>query len=147
MQPFFKGIVAGGSLTTTASFQDIPSLTFTVTSGGTYVFRAYYTYTGSTTAAQMQPTMGGTCTATAVTYRCSIQTNSASGGSSSQVHNILSNTGTGATAVTTASAACGVEIDGLIVVNQGGTLTVQARHVGAACTIQAGARYILEQIA
>ncbi|GAA4626644.1 hypothetical protein GCM10023196_035710 [Actinoallomurus vinaceus] len=137
----------GGALTTTTSFQDIPNLTFTVSAGGTYVFRAYYIYTGSTTAAQMQPTMGGTCTATLVDYRCSIQTNSSSGGSSSQVHSILSNTGTGATAVTTASANCGVVIDGLIVVSAAGTLTVQAKHVGAACNVLSGGRYLLEQVA
>jgi hypothetical protein len=32
-------------------------------------------------------------------------------------------------------------------VNAAGTLQVQASHVAAACTVQAGGRFILEQLA
>jgi hypothetical protein len=138
----------GGSLTTTTSYQDVPNLTFPVLAGATYRFSSYLVYQASTTAAIFQPTMGGTCTATAVVYQVRIQTN-VNGASNSQVQNSLAfpSGAPAGSAPNAASTNYGATVDGTIVVSAAGTLTVQAKHGGAACTVQAGGLYLFEQIA
>ena len=144
----FTPVVNGGTLTTTTSYQDIPNLTYTVVAGGTYRFAVYLVYQASTTAAIFQPTVAGTCTATYVVYKARIQTN-VNGASNSQLQNALAMpsvtpAGSAPNAATTNYAA---NVEGLIVVATGGTLTVQAKHGGAACTVQSGGRFLLEQVA
>lgn len=149
MLPYLQApITNGGTLTTTTAFQDIPNLTFTLVPAATYRFEVHYDYQASGTTAQFAPAMGGTCTTSFLKYRCSIEVN-LSGGSSSFVYNALSGAITpgGATAANAATTNYGVMLSGLIVVNAGGTLTASARHVTAACTVQSGGRFILEQIA
>lgn len=148
MIPSQQLAAAGSSLTTTTSYQDVPNLSIFISAGGMYRFRAFLRYQGATAnTSALVPVMGGSCTATFISYSCRIA-NNATGGSSSFVHNALAPAGAGAaTAVNAATTNYGVVIDGLIVVNNAGTLEVQAKHSGAACTIQSGGRYIVEQVA
>jgi hypothetical protein len=147
MQPYMEIAPSGGSLTTTTSYVLVPNLTLAVDAGAMYRFEAYVTYQGSTTSAQFRPAMGGSCTATFTSYGCRIEQN-ATGGSSSFVHAALAPSGAGgATAVSAATTTYACVINGLIVVNAAGTLQVQASHVAAACTVQSGGRFILEQLA
>lgn len=140
-------IVDGGSLTTTTSYATVPNLSFSVVAGGTYRFSAYLTYQASATTSIFQPTMGGTCTATFVTYQVRIQIH-VNGASNSQVQAALGLPAAPAgSAPNAATTTYGAVIDGVIDVNAAGTLDVQVKHATSASTVQAGGIYLLEQIA
>lgn len=149
MQSYTLGLATGGSVTTnsTTTFVDVPSLSFNVAAGGTYRFQAFLIYQGSTTAAQFGPVMGGTCTATFIVYGFRVNSAGTDGATNFVRHALLPSGAGSASAVDVATSDRAAIGEGLIVVNAAGTLTVAARHTGAACTVQAGGRFFLEQIA
>jgi hypothetical protein len=145
MIPSLQFVSNGGSLACTTTFTDIPNLSFFVSAAGTYRFDAYVNYQGTATSTTVCVGMGGTCTATFLAYRCSVAT-STNGGTSSFTYNVLAPT-SGSATVGTISTNLPVVINGLIVVNAAGTLTVGAREGTVDATIQSGGRFTLEQLA
>ena len=143
----YQVLTNGGSLTTTTSYVTVPNLSLPVAAGVTYHFSAYLTYQASATTSIFQPTMGGTCTASVVTYQVRIQTN-VNGASNSQVQAALGLPATPAgSAPNAATTTYGAVIDGVIDVSAAGTLDVQVKHATSASTVQAGGIYLLEQVA
>jgi hypothetical protein len=137
----------GSALTTTTSNQAIPGLTQNVVTGATYLFEVHFYYQGGTaSSSSFSATMAGTCTATMVAYHVAIQTN-ANGTSNHQTHSALNASASGASAVAAASTNYACVIRGAIKVSGSGTLTVQAKHVTAACTVQSGGVFTLRQVA
>jgi hypothetical protein len=147
MRPYFSFVNNGGSLTTTTSYQTIPNLTFNLVAGGTYTFQAWLSYQGNATGAVFQPSVGGTVLPNIIEYACRFQTN-VNGASNSQLQTALSSPTTPAgSAVNAVGTTYGAFIDGLVVVGTAGTLTVQAKHATAACSVLSGGRFLLQQIA
>jgi len=136
----------GSSLTTTTTNAAIGGLTQNVVAGATYLFEVHMYYQGSSTSASFSASMAGTCTATMATYHVAIQTN-ANGTSNHQTHSALNPSASGASAAAAATTNYGCVIRGSVKVSASGTLTVQAKHVTAACTVQAGAVFTLRQVA
>lgn len=136
----------GSSLTTTTSNQNIGGLTQNVVTGATYLFEVHFYYQGSTTSASFSASMAGTCTATMVAYHVAIQTN-ANGTSNHQTHGALNPSASGSSAAAAATTNYACCIRGSIKVSASGTLTVQAKHVTASCTVQAGGVFTLRQVA
>lgn len=142
--------VATGSSTTVAfgaAYTDITGLSSFLSAGGVYRFQGFLNWSGPTTVG-LCPAMGGTATVTLLAARVSTQTNS-NGTAVTQVHSGLK-PGTNTTGLAAqASTAYGVVIEGLIVVNNAGTLTICAKGQGTAgsATVASGGRFLLEQIA
>lgn len=149
MQPRYQLITNGGSVTTTTAYQTVPNLTFPVAAGATYQLYAWIMYQGSGTTAVFQASVGGTCTVSYAVYQVRMQTN-VNGASNSQVQagalSLPSGTPAGS-AVNAASTNYGTTVEGLVVVSGSGTLDIVVKHGTAACTVQSGGRYLLEQVA
>lgn len=150
MIPSLSFVGNGGSLSVTSTFQDIPNLSFFLTAGATYRFETHFLYQVTAgTSPTAQPGMGGTCVASFVAYQMSIQTNNGGGGSHFE-DCVLSNTSRQASsAITSLSTNLAITMEGLIVVQNAGTLTAQMRSGGTGVTmsVQSGGRFMLEQLA
>lgn len=126
--------------TSNTTLADITGLSIPVTSGKTYSFKAYLPTT-SNIAGGVKAAIGGTATATSIVYDATITD---AGAIVQPTRASALGTGMGATAVTNAL----IEINGTIVVNAGGTLTVQlAQNVSnaSASSVLAGSTFIVEQ--
>lgn len=146
MIPSLQLVSDGGSLACTSTFTDIPNLSFFVTAAGTYRFEGHVLYQGSATTTTVCVGMGGTCTASFLTYRCSVALGT-NAGTSSLTYAALSPSSGSSGTVTTINTNLPVVVNGLIVVNAAGTLTMGAREGVANVTVQAGGRFTLEQLA
>lgn len=104
--------------TTNGTLSNVTGLTVTVTASKTYGFKAVL-YTTSNVAAGVQAAIAGTATATAIIYEGQNQAANVIAGQTRA--SALAT----AVAATTAVTAARIDIDGVITVNAGGTLTVQ----------------------
>lgn len=131
-----------------AAYASVSGIAPFLTAGGTYKFRGYLNWSASATTVGLCPALGGTVTATLLSARISTQANS-SGAAATLVHSGLQPATNAPGLAIQASTTYGVAIDGLIVVNTAGTLTIAAKGQGTAgtATIAAGGKLILEQIA
>jgi hypothetical protein len=137
----------GGSLACTASYQDIPNLSVSLTAGATYRFTTTFYYQASGTSPQVSTGMGGTVVPSFLTYRIAVQTN-VGGGGGFFTDSVLSNTSRQLPAVNALlSSNCAIVMDGQIVVGTAGTLTAQCRIGAGTINVQSGGMFILEQIA
>ncbi len=105
--------------TTSATLANVTGLSFTATAGSTYAFRAVLDATLDATGSG-QYAIGGTCTATAINYR--VYTLSASAIPTASARKTALASAVSAIATVTSD---NVIIEGTIVVNAAGTLTVQ----------------------
>jgi len=110
-------VAADVAITSNATLANITGLSITVAAAGTYAFEAHL-YTTSNASGGVLVAIGGTATATAITYDTMI-TNAGTVTQSTR-QTALGGSGVGVTAVTVAN----VTITGTITVNAGGTLTV-----------------------
>jgi hypothetical protein len=147
-----SGIVqTGGDVRVTTQFDktsnttlsDVTGLTVTLTAGLAYGFQVNL-YTASNTASGVKTAMAGTATATAITYTASYFSSAGFAGYGRAT--TLGTQAGSATAVTDAE----IVINGTIVVNAGGTLTVQfAQNVsgGVASSVLVGSTMKVWKIA
>lgn len=138
----------GGSLTCTNALQDIPNLSFSLSAGATYRFFTSFQYQATVAnTSTIKPSMGGTCVPSFASYRMFMQLN-VGGGTNTFADFALSNGSRQASsAVQVASTNLVVAMDGLIVVQNAGTLTAQCMYGTAGISVQAGGVFTLEQIA
>jgi hypothetical protein len=143
----FPDITNGGALATmvTGTWTDIPNLVNTLVAGATYEWEAYLVWRASATTTNIAFGLGGTFTASYLSYRSNIATNS-TGGSSSFVCNAKQPSGVSGNAVVTATDLP-VIVSGLLVVNAPGTFTIAAKEGAVDATIQAGGRLYMRQTA
>ncbi len=138
--PAKSRIATDVAITSNNTPANLTGLTANVAAGGTYTFEAYL-YTTSNASGGVQVAIGGTATATAITYDTFI-TNA---GSVTQGTRQAALAGAvGVTAVTVAN----VYITGTITVNAAGTLTVQGAQNAsnaAASTFLRGSSFRVEQ--
>jgi hypothetical protein len=128
--------------TADTTLANVTGLTATVGAGLTYAFEAVL-YTTSNTSGGVKFAIAGTATATTIVYEClTIE------GTSISAHTRASALA-GAVGGVTAGAAAYAVIKGTIIVNAGGTLTVQfAQNAsnGAASSVLVGSSFIVNKI-
>lgn len=131
-----------------AAYADVSGLSVFLPAGATFRFRGFLNWSASATTVGLCTALGGTATITLLTARVGTQTNS-SGAATTQVHSGLQPATNAPGLAAQTSTTYGVVIDGLIVVNNAGTLTVSAKGQGTAgtATIAAGGKLLVEQIA
>lgn len=136
-----KGRVATDvAITSNATLADITGLSVSVAAGKTYSFAAYL-YTTSNVAGGVKIAIGGTATATAITYDAMITD---SGTTTQAARQTALGGAAGVTAVT--AALC--RVYGTITVNAAGTLTVQGAQNASnasASTFLRGSSFRVEQ--
>lgn len=143
-------VATGSSLAVAfnAAYADVSGLSAFLSAAGQYRIRAFLNWSASATTVGLCPALGGTLTVSMLAARVSTQTNS-SGAATTLVHSGL-RPGTNAPGLAAqTSTTYGVVIDGLIDVNNAGTVTVSAKGQGTAgtATIAAGGLLLVEQIA
>jgi hypothetical protein len=116
--PFLAARIASDvAITSNATLANITGLSVAVAAGATYSFEVYL-YTTSNASGGVLVAVGGTATATAITYDTMITNGGTTTQSTRQA--ALGGSGVGVTSVTAAN----VSITGTITVNAAGTLTI-----------------------
>lgn len=129
--------------TSTVTLANVPGLTRNVEAGRKYSFRAVLD-TSSNTGGGVKVAIGGTCTATHIWYRAVVTE-----GLAIVAHDRATALGTAVGGVTAVASAL-IVIEGEIVINAAGTLTVQfAQNAsnGAASTVLTGSHFEIKSLA
>jgi hypothetical protein len=131
---------------TTTTYTLVPGLTFSVEAGGVYRFAANLTWSTNATGSVALLRMGGTATATFISYRVAINLNT-NGSTGHQMYAVMNQTTAGNPGSAGAiGTTYGLGIDGVIDVNAAGTLQVEASSTAATVTIATNGVYTIERI-